>query len=674
MLFFKVEAKFVAGVEREEKEKETKRDEDEDGYVIKRDGHSGKCGNVYYFLSGIDDEIVEGGMILLNENENGRVNAVFPWNYVGMQVKDEVITEVTSAGFCEELDKLGARLRLKYPDIDLIVRRMRHSLDFDDGGILSGESFYSEDVVELVSKEDCMEYLKKNLWSEELCDEFERIYSPSNSHEFKGHPVHYLLRSDNFDAREETAKKLVAALWQNGRLESRRLGTISVSNVSERALRYLDELYSCYMGGAICLRFRNIHICNEFTSSVDETVEKLCGLIKAYKNKVLTIFCFPLAAEKEKAMFFDKLVGLSVCEFNDTFVEGERAREYVKGLAKEGGAEADDVLEGSIAEGKTYRVEELKRIFDDWYADMLKRKVYPVYSEVKCIGAAKAEKKIEGRAYDKLMSMVGLAEVKTLIRQAVNYYKAAKIFSAKGMGGKRLAMNMVFSGNPGTAKTTVARLFAEIMRDNGVLPSGHLVEVGRDGLVGRYVGHTAPLVKQQFASAKGGVLFIDEAYSLVDDRVGSFGDEAISAIVQEMENNREDTAVIFAGYTDKMQTFIKRNPGLKSRIAFNVEFSDYSVEELMEITRNMSGDYGVAFTAEALEKLRAIYAENCGSVDFGNGRFVRNMIEKAKFAQADRLKSRGYENVSEKDISTITAEDIVAYAPANHKFGLGFGA
>lgn len=144
--------------------------------------------------------------------------------------------------------------------------------------------------------------------------------------------------------------------------------------------------------------------------------------------------------------------------------------------------------------------------------------------------------------------------------------------------------------------------------------------------------------------------------------------------MQEMENNREDTAVIFAGYTDKMQTFIKRNPGLKSRIAFNVEFSDYSVEELMEITRNMGGDYGVAFTAEALEKLRAIYAENCGFVDFGNGRFVRSMIEKAKFVQADRLMSRGYENVSEKDISTITAEDIVAYAPANHKFGLGFGA
>ena len=170
------------------------------------------------------------------------------------------------------------------------------------------------------------------------------------------------------------------------------------------------------------------------------------------------------------------------------------------------------------------------------------------------------------------------------------------------------------------------------------------------------------------------MLFIDEAYSLLDDRAGSFGDEAINTIVQEMENNREDTAVIFAGYTDKMKEFIERNPGLNSRIAFFVNFDNYSVDELMQITRNMSADYGVNFTAEALDKLKEIYRENYRSKDFGNGRFVRNMIEKAKFAQTDRLMSRGYENVTEDDISTITAEDIIIrHTVEKNKFSLGFG-
>ena len=144
-------------------------------------------------------------------------------------------------------------------------------------------------------------------------------------------------------------------------------------------------------------------------------------------------------------------------------------------------------------------------------------------------------------------------------------------------------MHMVFTGNPGTAKTTVARLFAQIMKENGLLPVGDLIEVGRADLVGKYVGWTAPTVKAKFAAAKGSVLFIDEAYSLVDDKDGLFGDEAINTIVQEMENQRDDTVVIFAGYPDKMEQFLKKNPGLRSRIAFHIPFEDYKPAELLDI-------------------------------------------------------------------------------------------
>lgn len=155
----------------------------------------------------------------------------------------------------------------------------------------------------------------------------------------------------------------------------------------------------------------------------------------------------------------------------------------------------------------------------------------------------------------------------------------------RGIQKERASFHMVFTGNPGTAKTTVARLFAEIMKDEKVLPTGNFVEVGRAELVGDHVGATAPLVKRKFKEAQGGVLFIDEAYSLCDSYENGFGDEAINTIVQEMENHRDDVIVIFAGYPEPMQKFLDRNSGMLSRIAFHVKFEDYSIDELCDITK-----------------------------------------------------------------------------------------
>ena len=219
-------------------------------------------------------------------------------------------------------------------------------------------------------------------------------------------------------------------------------------------------------------------------------------------------------------------------------------------------------------------------------------------------------------------------------------------------------MHMVFTGNPGTAKTTVARLFAQIMKENGIIKSGNFIEVGRGDIVGKYVGHTAPLVQNLFTQAKGGVLFIDEAYSLVDDRDGMYGDEAINTIVQEMENNRKDTIVIFAGYPDKMEKFLSKNPGLRSRIAFHVPFEDYNTEDLCGIAKLIAKNKGLELTNEAVEKLKDIFSLAIKQSDFGNGRFVRNVIEKAKISQLNRLLEMDYDKVTDKDIKTICAEDI----------------
>ena len=245
--------------------------------------------------------------------------------------------------------------------------------------------------------------------------------------------------------------------------------------------------------------------------------------------------------------------------------------------------------------------DELRTMFGEWYNNKMKTSIYPQYKNIAVCHKEAKKKVARGNAYDELNQMIGLAEAKSTIEKALNYYKIQRIYKDKGIKQDHPAMHMVFTGNPGTAKTTVARLFARIMKENGLLSKGHLVEVGRSDLVGKYVGWTASIVKDKFKSAMGGVLFIDEAYSLVDDRGGSFGDEAINTIVQEMENRREDLVVIFAGYPKEMERFLEKNPGLRSRIAFHVPFADYSVEELCQIAKHIGKSKGITLTDDAGE-------------------------------------------------------------------------
>ena len=300
----------------------------------------------------------------------------------------------------------------------------------------------------------------------------------------------------------------------------------------------------------------------------------------------------------------------------------------------------------------------MKNMFDEWYNRKLKTSVYPEYSEIVTVKKEAAKAKPKGTAYDELMEMIGLEEPKKVIRQALDFFKAQKLFADKGMNVRRPAMHMVFTGNPGTAKTTVARLFARIMRENGLLSKGHLVEVGRGDLVGKYVGWTAQIVKKKFTEASGGVLFIDEAYSLVDGKAGLYGEEAINTIVQEMENHRDELVVIFAGYPEEMEKFIQSNPGLRSRIAFHVPFSDYNTEELCQIARLQASKLELRLTDDAVDKMAGIFDLVQKEADFGNGRYVRNLIEKARMAQAARLVGSDVENLTRKEIATITAEDI----------------
>lgn len=235
--------------------------------------------------------------------------------------------------------------------------------------------------------------------------------------------------------------------------------------------------------------------------------------------------------------------------------------------------------------------------------------------------------------------IVGLTEIKKYILSLEDNFKVQEMRKAQGLKTGSVSMHMIFTGNPGTGKTTIARLVSKYLKAIGVLSGGQLVEVTRADLVGKYVGHTAPLTMQVLKSAIGGVLFIDEAYALYRGGDDSFGLECIDTLVKGMEDNREDLIVILAGYTNEMETFLSANSGLKSRFPNIIEFPDYSGDELLKIAEINATSKGYRISDDAKDALLDYFCviQAMGSRESGNGRLARNVVEAAILAQAKRV-------------------------------------
>ena len=257
--------------------------------------------------------------------------------------------------------------------------------------------------------------------------------------------------------------------------------------------------------------------------------------------------------------------------------------------------------------------------------------------------------------FQELDELVGLKKVKKALRDLVSL-KELKNKASDDIKIKDVNLHMVFLGNPGTGKTTVARMVAEILYNLKYIKQNKLIEVSSKDLVAEYVGQTAPKTMSVVQKALGGVLFIDEAYSLAcgQGQGNGYNEEAIATLIQAMENHRDNLVVIFAGYTKEMQSFLNTNSGIVSRIGYTLEFEDYTTEELIKIFEQMTSKAGFVVEKEAITKLKTIIDEYKDTKNFGNARFVRNVYEKTKIKHASNIKNKK----SKKAIKTITEDDI----------------
>lgn len=533
-----------------------------------------------------------------------------------------------------------------------------------------------EDVLDhkTLSKTACKRRAKEILASKSFYEEIERIYAKENQKIYMGHPVHYLISAGDWGAAKDMYELLIAALTSNRRLVSNRVAILR--DITKRA--YRDDRYKQVIqaaeGGAMIIELKCEDGMGRFATDFHEFTKLTGLLLEAQKKDTLFIFVEITGKSlKDNDAINNILTKADIIQITEGTGTPKQAENYLLELVKKvdfHSEDKSDVLE-FLPKAESYSVTDIFNAYNAWYGSGLKNYVYKAYKEKKTFQVKVT--KAESKPYEELQDMIGLAEVKAVIDQVIAASKVLRVRERMGLSVESSSLHMMFSGNPGTAKTTVARLLAKILKEEDAIKSGQFVECGRQDLVGKYVGWTAHIVEEKFKEASGGVLFIDEAYALVDDS-NTYGAEAINTITQMMENYRNDVIVIFAGYPEKMQAFLDQNEGLKSRIAFHLDFPDYTADELTKIITLMSKSREYQIEEEALAYCREIFEGAVCGDNFGNGRYARNVLEQAILRQADRIvNAAADQEISKEEICLLKREDFRMVSQSGKKEGKRMG-
>ena len=452
-----------------------------------------------------------------------------------------------------------------------------------------------------------------------------------------------IIISNNSSYLNQTKDKLIDFIYKI--LIEYKVIKPGIQNISQKEIdKYLkhktDEGKAEVIGNDLIIIDSTVNFRN-----VDDYMEEISNLMKKYHDKIFIIV-------EECNKFTDNSFKAGMCDYVDWFFEIDKIskddkKEYIM---KELDKQKIDVSMENINELSEESFYKLKNI--------VSRIIFNCQNEKKKIVTDNDMKKYLEKEVEKnynvkrnmnlrgLSDLVGLDVTKEEITKIINYLKLCK---------KRQTdipmLHMCFTGNPGTGKTTVARIVGDILSKEGILSTGNFVEIHARDLVGKYVGWTAKTVKKKIEEAKGGVLFIDEVYSLNSDNKGSFEDEAIATLIKEMEDNRDDICIILAGYEEETMELISRNPGFESRVQFYMNFEDYENEELYKIFESLSQNEQYMLSSNVKEYLYCIFDKEKKEENFSNARFVRNLFEKTKIEQANRVSNNeGIDNINKIDV------------------------
>jgi len=623
-------------------------------------------------------------LLLVYDSDEGKIKIITAYRADAINEKEivkitnKVIRINTESYFHEEITNSEFMLcanrarvtNLLYSSVDTLADRI--GINIEPRNSFFEPKFY--DIEErlfnekLPSLKESLGRAKAIMASDNLIKELKRIYSSQNIKEYYGHPVHYYITAGTWSAALDIIDVLIPALMKNKRLISKRVTYMNNVSYNASSFENYENVFGSNVNSTLVIDLSGKVSVGKYATGYRRNAEFMSQKLAELGKDELFIFVEIIGdiAFKDETLA-SILGGGDIVKIDEGFGDFKEAKEYLYNLVDKSDFKEyrEEKMEKYLPDKISFTVSDVYEAFNKWYGRGLKTHIYKAYKQFESVKIN--VKKVETKPWEKLNEMIGLKDIKNLINEIIAKERIQKYRKDMGIKETNMARHMLFYGTPGTAKTTVARLMGQILKEEGIVENGHVVECGRQDLVGEYVGWTARVVEKKFQEARGGILFIDEAYSLIDDK-GLYGYEAINTIVQLMENYRDEVIVILAGYPERMEEFISTNDGLRSRIAFQLNFPDYDAEELLQIMELMLKDHEYTMSDEAKEKCLDIFKDVKTITNYGNGRFVRNFLEQIELNQAIRI-ARDYElDVVDKEvISHIDINDI----PDNYSYLAG---